>query len=249
MAKQEFDINSLRIAAPCQVGWDTMTGDERKRFCDLCSLNVYNISEMTRPQVETLVGNADGRICMRMYRRADGTVMTKDCPVGLRAYRKRAATYVSAAFGAILGLFSVGFGQSKTDAAAPLPKITIEKAVHLSDKSILTGTAADEPGAIIAGATVTITDINKGTYVTKSDSAGHYIFPELPPGTYKITIEFAGFETFNMDDLFLAAGEKTIVDSVLKIDNNDIVGQLEILPPGPNIDNLILIAPTQPKKP
>ena len=55
MVKQEFDINSLRIATPCPVGWETMKGDERKRFCDLCSLNVYNFSEMTTAEVETLV--------------------------------------------------------------------------------------------------------------------------------------------------------------------------------------------------
>ncbi|MCC7528421.1 MAG: hypothetical protein IT342_07860, partial [Candidatus Melainabacteria bacterium] len=41
-------LNSIRIASPCHVDWETMTGDERKRFCGDCKLNVYNISEMTK---------------------------------------------------------------------------------------------------------------------------------------------------------------------------------------------------------
>jgi hypothetical protein len=218
MAKEEFDINSLRIATPCPVGWDSMTGDERKRFCGLCSLNVYNISEMTRAQVETLVGNADGRICMRMYRRADGTVITKDCPVGLRTYRKRAATYVSAAFGAILGLFSVGFGQSRTD-ATDLPKITIERAENLNGKSMLTGKAIDITGAVLGSVVVTIFDVNNKSFVTTSDNTGSYSFSEVMPGQYKLNIKTPGFLDYKIEDLYLGGGEKIILNSVLNIDD------------------------------
>lgn len=66
-----------------------MTGDERKRFCSLCKLNVYNISAMTLPEAEKLITEAEGRVCVRMFRRADGTVITQDCPVGLAERVKR----------------------------------------------------------------------------------------------------------------------------------------------------------------
>src|SRR5215203_982280 len=111
MTKQTFDINKLRVAAPCSVSWEAMTGDERARHCDSCQLNVYNISEMTRAEAEDLITGREGRLCIRLYKRADGTVLTKDCPVGLRAYQKRIARFAGAALATVLGLFSVSFGQ------------------------------------------------------------------------------------------------------------------------------------------
>lgn len=68
-----------------------MEGDERVRFCRQCELHVYNISEMTKADAESLVARTEGRLCGRMYRRADGTILTKDCPVGVRALRRRAS--------------------------------------------------------------------------------------------------------------------------------------------------------------
>jgi hypothetical protein len=62
-----------------------MEGDEKKRACSMCNLNVYNLSEMTKWEAEELLSNADGeQMCLQLFRRADGTILTKDCPVGER---------------------------------------------------------------------------------------------------------------------------------------------------------------------
>ena len=100
--KSSNRLDHLRIASPCPVGWEQMTGDERVRFCEQCSLRVYNISAMTRTEAEALIANTEGRICARLYRRFDGTVITKDCPVGLRAIRRRVAKVAAAVFAAIM---------------------------------------------------------------------------------------------------------------------------------------------------
>src|SRR5258706_13383034 len=113
MTDKKFDVNSLRVASPCSVGWETMTGDERTRHCQLCSLNVYNVSALATAEIENLILTHEGRLCIRMYRRADGTVLTKDCPVGLRAIQRRATRFAGAALAAILGLFSISFGQKE----------------------------------------------------------------------------------------------------------------------------------------
>src|ERR671916_798746 len=89
MDKDNDLLNRLRIASPCTVGWERMTGDERVRFCEQCNLHVYNISAMTEAEVASLIKSQEGRLCARLYRRADGTVLTRDCPVGLRALRRR----------------------------------------------------------------------------------------------------------------------------------------------------------------
>jgi hypothetical protein len=73
----------LTIASPCPASWDDMEGDDRVRFCGECELNVYNLSAMTESEALKLIAEREGRVCVRMYKREDGTVMTRDCPVGL----------------------------------------------------------------------------------------------------------------------------------------------------------------------
>src|ERR687894_3288947 len=84
-----------------------MTGDERVRFCGECGLNVYNLSAMTRREAEALVTSAEGRLCVRYYRREDGTILTRNCPTGLRALRRRVAGVARATASAALG-FAAG---------------------------------------------------------------------------------------------------------------------------------------------
>lgn len=48
---------------------------------------MYNLSELSRNEAENLIREKEGRLCVRFFRRADGTILTKDCPVGLRAAR------------------------------------------------------------------------------------------------------------------------------------------------------------------
>ena len=83
-------LDEIKIATPCTASWDNMTGDERTRFCGQCKKNVYNISDMSRAQAEKLFIESEGKACLRLYRRADGTVITDDCPIGLRKVRNAA---------------------------------------------------------------------------------------------------------------------------------------------------------------
>ena len=83
-------LEDLRVASPCPARWDDMIGDERVRFCASCAKNVYDLSAMSRAEAEAFVASqADrvGSVCITMRRRADGKVLTSDCPVGVRRRR------------------------------------------------------------------------------------------------------------------------------------------------------------------
>lgn len=95
-------LGEVRIASPCNADWKAMTGDEQTRYCDKCAKNVYNLSAMTTAQAEALIREKEGDLCVRYYQRADGTVMTADCPVGVRKKRIKTVAFV-AAFGAVAG--------------------------------------------------------------------------------------------------------------------------------------------------
>jgi|GEM_PF-690637 len=81
------DLNKVMIAAPCNIGWDTMVGNDRVRLCAGCNKNVYNTSRMTKSEIRELMSRSGKLPCLRIYRRADGTMITEDCPVGLRRVR------------------------------------------------------------------------------------------------------------------------------------------------------------------
>ena len=58
------------------------------------------------------------------------------------------------------------------------------------------GTVSDQSGAAVPGATVTVTDTERGTSRTlTTDESGGYVAPDLRPGTYKIRAEMKGFKT------------------------------------------------------
>jgi len=89
MSKEWFPLDKISVAAPCTAQWRFMFGNERVRFCGQCSQNVYNLSAMTREQAEDLILRHEGRLCVRFYRRKDGTIITNNCPVGLRALKAK----------------------------------------------------------------------------------------------------------------------------------------------------------------
>jgi hypothetical protein len=115
-------LNNLRIASPCPARWEDMAGDDRTRFCSQCQLHVHNLSAMTAEEAAAFVVDARsrGRGCVRFYRRADGTVLTRDCPVGWRAVRQRMRKRVERCVAAALllvGFGGVALGGSRTQGA------------------------------------------------------------------------------------------------------------------------------------
>jgi hypothetical protein len=95
-------LEMVQIANPCRVPWGTMAGDERVRFCERCQLNVYNLSAMTRREAEDFLRQREGRTCLRLFRRADGTVLTRDCSAVFRAAPRRLVRAARALFAGAL---------------------------------------------------------------------------------------------------------------------------------------------------
>lgn len=220
MNKSEFEISTIRVAKPCHMAWDSMRGDDRVRRCGECELNIYNIADMTAGEVESLIENREGRLCIRLHRRADGTVITRDCPVGLRAYQKRVARMATAAAAAVLGLFSISFGQ-ENGKEKPIEGVKITRLGN-ARASQLRGVVVDSYGAVIPGATVKLRRGNeKKPAFKKTDNDGTFSFSELRTGIYRVEISMSGFKKLVYENLevkneaieiniMLEAGAKTV---------------------------------------
>lgn len=137
MSKFDSPLNNIKIASPCPADWNEMYGDNRKRFCGDCSRHVYNLSGMTRDEAEALVTNAEGRLCVRYFQRADGTVITADCPVGWAKVKARTKVYATAIASMLIALFSgvmfvslfsnkkVSVGKLLIPFSTPAPEVTM----------------------------------------------------------------------------------------------------------------------------
>jgi len=79
------------------------------------------------------------------------------------------------------------------------------------------GTVVDQTGGAILGATVTVTDVQRGTSRTlTTDNAGAYFAPNLLPGTYTVRAEFKGFRAVERQNVVLRVGQELRVDLTLQ---------------------------------
>lgn len=92
----KINLDQIQIAAPCLARWEDMQGNDRVRFCGHCGKNVYNFSKLARAEVEHVLREKEGKLCGRFYRRADGRMLTADCPSESRKQRDRLARLCTA---------------------------------------------------------------------------------------------------------------------------------------------------------
>jgi hypothetical protein len=120
-----LELGRISIASPCQEDWSKMTGDDRARACARCKLTVYDLSTLTALEARALILSKQGEVCVRFFKRADGTVLTRDCPVGVSTTRRRGALAGAAlavsALGAVLAPSVFGDG----DAPPPVHDLSI----------------------------------------------------------------------------------------------------------------------------
>src|SRR5262245_7201558 len=145
MPKLTSPLDHIKIAAPCSADWDQMFSfeDKRVRFCSQCNLNVYNLSDMSRQEAEVLINKTEGRLCVRFYRRADGSILTQNCPVGLRAIKRRVSWAAQVVLGMVLsfvsglGLYIFHLGRK----SYPL----LDNRTPFEERSVTTGMVASPP--------------------------------------------------------------------------------------------------------
>jgi len=132
-----FTVDELKIASPCPIEWSTMSGDDHARHCGVCDKHVYNLSILSREEGNQLIREKEGKLCVRYYRRFDGTVLTADCPVGLRMVKKQyiwaRAKFVAAAI-TLWGLIA-GSSASCTPSLSGVPAIQ-DTSIHRHDSIV-----------------------------------------------------------------------------------------------------------------
>jgi hypothetical protein len=84
-------------------------------------------------------------------------------------------------------------------------------------RGTILGSVTDTSGAVVAGAKVTVKNLGTGLERTTETSAdGTYSLPELPIGTYSVTISQTGFQTFVANNVTVDVATERRVDAALK---------------------------------
>ncbi|MGO9272712.1 MAG: TonB-dependent receptor domain-containing protein [Terriglobia bacterium] len=82
----------------------------------------------------------------------------------------------------------------------------------------ITGYVTDQSGAAIAGATVAVTNVQTGVSTQRTtEASGLYLFTNLIPGTYTVTITAAGFQKFIRQNVVLNVDSTVTVDSQMQL--------------------------------
>jgi outer membrane receptor protein involved in Fe transport len=98
----------------------------------------------------------------------------------------------------------------------------------------LRGKVTDEQGGVLPGATVTARQIETNTTRTGvTEMAGQYVLPNLPAGTYELTVELTGFTAGKRENVVLRVGQAADIDFVLRVggvqENVTVAGQAALV--------------------
>src|SRR5260370_11069515 len=99
----------------------------------------------------------------------------------------------------------------------------------------ISGTVSDPAGAVIAGASVVIQNVNTGeTRRLQTSTTGLYSATNLPPGMYRMTISFEGFSNLVREGLEVQVGSELVVNLQLQL--GSATEKVEVVAEAPLVD-------------
>ena len=246
----DTDLSKLfSVESPCSEDWDSMRGTNLIRFCQHCRLSVHEISEMNSKQFRRLVARSRGRLCVRYVQASP--YKSSAAPV-LHKIGRRAGILAASAFTASLSVSSANAGtlpqrvsntHSVTAAASTVLPIPFRRGT-----ATITGTVFDPKGAVITGASVSLTKMEtKEELTATTDGGGVYKFEGLEDGTYNLKITASGFATSDVPNVTVHADDNNRIDQTLSIAT--VIAEVLITAPEMPTATTGVVAVTEPIQP
>jgi hypothetical protein len=234
MAPKNF-LNNMTIPSPCTADWSSMIGNEQVRFCEHCSLEVHNLSLMTRNQAERLVARSNGRLCVRYHYDPAGRPLTLPARQKLHHISRRVSRIAAGAFSATLSITSA-VAQNSTSSQTPNvdTATATQPNTRWTARSSIAGKITDPNGALIPNATIFLsnTDLRLALYAS-TGLDGQFKIDSLQDGLYKLRIEAPGFAAAEVDGVYLQPNNEARVDRTLSVagieETVDVESSTEVL--------------------
>lgn len=224
-------LDRVSIGSSCQTDWEAMNGDQHQRYCDQCEKSVHNLSQLTRSQAEGLIARTNGKLCARLERRPDGSILTADKSYSLPRFNHKFLRIASATMSAALSIAPMvaakptkslpvlNFSQEQKDKTVPNDKEKTAK---------IWGIVYDPSQAVVANSKITL--INESTRKerkTVSSVEGIYELASLEAGKYELTFESPGFKKMIFTGIKIEVGQELRQDKTLT--TNVLLGDIVIL--------------------
>lgn len=208
----------VRIASPCDVEWDSMIGNDRVRFCEHCQLSVHNIDRASQKQIKRLVARSKGRLCVNYRQPVPQKLST---PI-LYKIGRRTSVIAASAFSATLSITSAVAGANVKQIGLPHDvtfAARVNEYVSATGSGKLYGFVFDPNGAVVTGASVTLTNAETSeVQYSYTSGTGEYRFEGVPPGTYHLKINpQKGFAESDVPNLVIRANDNNRIDQTLSI--------------------------------
>jgi hypothetical protein len=126
----------------------------------------------------------------------------------------------------------ISFASAVVLAACLLLASPIAHAQGVGASGTVSGTVTDPTGAVIPKGTVTAEDASRGIRLTATvDNNGEFRFTNLPPGTYDLTAQIAGFQSQIQKGVTITVGQSAILDFHLQVATTSSVVEVSAAPP------------------
>ena len=213
-------LDRVSIGSSCQTDWEAMNGDHSQRYCDQCEKSVYNFSQLTRSQAEALIARTNRKLCARIERRPDGSILTADKSYSLPRFNQKFLRIASATMSAALSLAPV-------IAAKPVKNLPVlnfsqeqkdkkEQPPQDQDRAAKIFGVVQEEGMPVSFAIVTISEINSSYAKSTPAKQGKYEFTSLQPGKYIISVFSPRSSLFSSQELLITASQALQFDVILQ---------------------------------
>jgi Carboxypeptidase regulatory-like domain len=216
-------LDRVEINSPCAANWDEMKGTDQVRYCSECQKYVYNLSEMTQREAESLLTSRGNQMCARLIRDMEGQTLTVESLPPVRLLGWKPGPLATAVVSALISITpmtvplanaqgashaSQSADASGTDSRLPAPG---------SLTSAISGIVSNESGAPLSGAIVVLTSEATGDVLSQMTSdAGEFRFDGLPARTYIVEIGYNGYRAVARHDLELQQGETRRLDVAME---------------------------------
>src|SRR2546422_128971 len=99
--------------------------------------------------------------------------------------------------------------------------VAVPAAFAQTDRGTITGTVSDATGAVIPGATIEAKNVGTGAiYTAGSSETGNFTLPQLPAGTYEVSVLLPGFKKFVRPGIAVQVAQVVRIDAALEVGAN-----------------------------
>lgn len=219
----------FQIAEPCHENWENMTPEVKGRFCDACQKCVVDFSKMSKLQIKEVYDQEQGDVCGRM---PISQLQEKGRPsirgkIGHIRKRLRGIQTFALALLLVFGLQ----GMVKLEAQNHHP-VKMGKIAYVAPTATLSGSITWNSGGKAAGQEVRISNGKETIQTITSNSSGEFVFKNLDPGSYIITVAPRYGEVLSQK-VTLSARERKVI--TMELADLMVLGDTIYIPDAPEI--------------